>query len=113
MHRRLLPFVLCAAALAFPGCESVSPSADDPDESTEPLAPVPNETELVVLSVTGMTCSVICARQVRNMLLSAPGVLRVRVDWEDREARCLVTRGTDPQSLLEALRSPYAARVVQ
>ena len=112
MPRRILLSALCVAALAFPGCTTVSISADEPTEELRPLPADPDAVESVTLSITGMTCAVICPREVRRMLLSAPGVLRVRIDWEEREASCTVMRGTDPQTLLEALRSPYAARVV-
>ena len=116
--RALLPCLaaLLLAALLLAGCPSTPPDApsgsstDDGGAAQSPPSD-PDATEDVVLRITGMTCPVICPKEVRQMLAEAPGVVRVSVDWEERSATCTVRAGTDPQTLLASLRSPYTARV--
>jgi copper chaperone CopZ len=87
--------------------------ADEGGDSAAATAQLPErDVETLRLFVDGMTCPVRCAREVRNMLTRVPGVLNVAVDVPSRSVLANVERGTDPQTLVDAIRAPYRARLL-
>jgi len=98
------------------------PVAAEPSAPPAPSLPVPPQTpvapgedartyETVTIRVAGMTCPIRCVREVKEALQAAPGVLDVFIDYDRREARVNVRPGTDPESLLEALKPKYTGRL--
>lgn len=64
------------------------------------------------LHVDGMTCPVRCPREIKEMLSGVPGIVNVAVDVPTQTVMRNVERTTDPQALVDAIKSPYRARLL-
>jgi copper chaperone CopZ len=81
------------------------------DRTAVPAAPAGVQRDMVrvTMHVAGLTCPIVCAREVKAMLEKVPGVLHTYVAVSDQLVMCDVTKGTDPQTLVAAIKSPYRA----
>lgn len=65
-----------------------------------------------VVKVTGMTCPFKCVREVKEQILAVEGVLDVQIDYDHSKVTVNVRPGTDPETLVQGLKSPYAGRLL-
>jgi copper chaperone CopZ len=86
-----------------PGSSPRSGFVTDPSGSDHDL-------ETVTLHVDGLTCPLKCPREIRAMLADVPGVVNVNVDVPSRSVTVDVLRGTDPETIVDAIKAPYRAR---
>src|SRR5438876_228199 len=74
-------------------------------EAPAPAAPQ-RDVETLRLHVDGMTCPVRCPREIKEMLSKVPGIVNVAVDVPSQTVIANVMRGTNPQTLVDAIKSP-------
>ena len=107
-----------AAAVPEPGAPIVPTPESAPVVTSAPASPAGPAVDDVKnyvtyhVKVTGMTCPIRCIREVRDQLTAVTGVLHVEIDFDAKEAIVDVRPGTDPDTLVGGLRSPYAGRLV-
>ena len=97
-----------------------APVVAQPDPAPAPVQPAappaapqnPRNYVTYTVKVTGMTCPIRCAKEVRDQLLAVPGVLHVDIDQDERKAMVDVVPGTDPETIVHGLKSPYAGRLL-
>ncbi|MCE9636217.1 MAG: cation transporter [Planctomycetes bacterium] len=104
--------------------EPSTPSDTQPTSSTpDPLPPrpvVPPQASgenaknylTYIVKVTGMTCPFKCVREVKEQLLAVEGVLDVQIDYDHAKVTVNVRPGTDPETLVAGLKTPYAGRLL-
>ena len=102
------------AALPAPVEEAAAPAvAVATPQAAAPTDPAnPRNYLTFTIKVTGMTCPFSCVREVREQLKAVPGVLHVEIDWDASRAIVDVQPGTDPATLVEGLKAPYAGRLL-
>lgn len=106
MTARAAALLALAAALAPAACASPSPGSSAAATATDT-----ESAEVHRLRIFGMWCPVRCPLEVNDQLRGAPGVLRVSVDYDTKEATVRVAPGTDMTAVVGALRPPYSARL--
>jgi copper chaperone CopZ len=81
--------------------------------ATTPLPAGAAERDIVTvrMHVDGMSCPIVCAREVKAMLAPVKGIVSIAVDTPTQTVQCEVLKGTDPQTLVAAIKSPYRARI--
>jgi copper chaperone CopZ len=111
----------------IPDLPERKPAPDPPSPKTEPAAAAPAPAnpyaglpesewpanyQTVHIKVFGMTCAIRCVREVKEMLQAVPGVLHVRIEYDEKEAIVDVTPGTDPETVLHGLKGSYTGRLL-
>jgi copper chaperone CopZ len=99
------PRDLPAPNAAAPEAPPTAPAPASAPAAGEGAAPVNKLSEAYTLKVTGMTCRIVCGREVVAALKSVEGVTNVIIDYDDYKAIVHCKVGTNPDDLLAALKA--------
>jgi copper chaperone CopZ len=91
------------------GYGASSPSSSQTSQS----AAVERTVDTIRLHVDGMTCPVRCPREIKEMLSKVPGIIGdPAVDVPSQTVLVNVPHGMNPQPIVDAITSPYRARLL-